>query len=118
MAIANRSTRNPLQTQKDGRLFAIALLKQLERQSASADRFCAYCIVPGDEDAAVRTKPQDPSLMLEFDKVMREGSKDAIAGFFCVMSHVLAHGPECWTFASSFEKYERHGALEDWRLAN
>ena len=98
--------RNPLRTQKDGRLYAIALLENVDAQATSDERFSA--------ERGSREGPQDDMIFRAFERVMYFAKGPAILGFFCVMTDKI--GISSHTPGSSYRHRERRGKLQFWRL--
>lgn len=116
MAKTNRSSKAKhirLRSQKDGRLFAIALLKSLETDVTGV--FASYQRLPGDE-AASRKGPQSDVILRAFERVMYFGTTNALLGFFCVMTDFIGTAQDGYVYPKSFEKWERQGRLQYWRL--
>ncbi len=116
MAKVNRSTRSTsikLRTQKDGRLYAIALLKRIER--VPEGEFASYLRCQPKEDTT-RDGPQSDLILRAFERVMRVGSPQAVLGFFVVMTDFIGSARVGYVRPESFQKWEQRGILQYWRL--
>lgn len=107
---------NPLQTQRDGRLFAIDLLMAAE--TTSADKSCinptadTWAYGAGDTWRPYRSGPQFAGLAPFFFRVFRDGTEEAQRGFIAILSDVLGDdGGKL--HPSEFLEYERRGLNQD-----
>lgn len=129
MAKTNRSSKTKagrvsFHSQRDGRLFAIKFLRGLGKQSD--DEMCAVQKEPwahpglkrmfGDRGsmAIYRKGPQSDFALRAFDRIYSQGTREAILGFFVVMTDYLR--PAGQTYVEAYEKWERAGKLQYWRL--
>lgn len=101
-----------LQTQKDGRRFAISLLKRIEK--IDAGQFSSYRALRGQ--GITRKGPQSDVILRAFERVMHFGRSPAILGFFCVMTDYIGTARDGHVYPETFEKWERQGCLQHWQL--
>lgn len=107
---------NPLQTQRDGRLFAIDALEACE--SHDGDDSCVNPIAPpwgygvGATWEPYRKAPQWDGLAWFFFRVFREGTEDAQKGFIAILTDLLADDG-VHRDAKALLEDERHGLNQD-----
>jgi len=109
-----------LETQKDGRLFAIDLLRRMKRRwgigGTNHDDYSAESIgADSDGEYAYRTGPQSDILLRAFDELATRAKREAILGFHVVLTDFIGSaiagalgGPELYA------ALERDGKLEPW----
>lgn len=101
-----------LRTQKDGRLFAIELLKKIEAMSADSPFSCVDD-GPGDDDGPPFLFPPQSSMIREaFDQIYA-APEDARAGFFVVMTEELGGRGIGHVNLEAYEKWEAEGRMRE-----
>jgi hypothetical protein len=107
--VARMKAKKELRTQKDGRLFAIELLKKIAAESANPPFSCVDS--DSDEDGENPYPAQSPMIREAFDRIF-DAPEEARAGFFVVMTEELggrALGGHI--DISALEKWEAEGRM-------
>ena len=108
-----RKTKTALRTQRDGRLFAIRFLCDLK--NIGSDELCAIQKELSNGKLLVyRKSSQSDFVLRRFETIMRQGTREAVLGFFVVITDFLGH--DSTTDPESYGKWERAGNLQYWRL--
>lgn len=124
MAAAKRSTRkeNALQTEKDGRLFAMAMFAALEEVDVDTMNASSE-----DEDGSTGTmlifrgKGQDATLKQWMDELYARGTPEARNGFYVVLTDYIGSvigGAVPSPASEYYADKEEDGKLEAWGTVN
>lgn len=101
-----------LRTQKDGRLFAIELLKKIAAMSPGAPFSCVDD-APGEDDGPrVPFPPQSSMIREAFDQIYA-APEEARAGFFVVMTEELGGRGVGRVDLEAYEKWEAEGRMRE-----
>lgn len=126
---------NPLQTQRDGMAYAIALLARMQSRwgiGAPQKTQCDYAGwavdkgIPGDpilsQDSVFRTGPQNSMLLQAFDDLNARATRDAILGFHVVWTEwvgsVIAGATPDADYYRSRATWEKLEEMPDYRKPN
>ena len=105
-----------LRTQKDGRMFAVELLKYIEDERSENGAFSIIDREPDPvapkETCVYRTGPQSQAIRRAFDAVYA-APEPARHGFFAVMTDYLGQSPDGHFFPSGYEEWEADGKIHD-----
>jgi hypothetical protein len=100
-----------MRTQKDGRLFAMDLLKRIE-EPAHRGEFSAVDTQDDPEEGTFKFPPQSPMIREAFDRIYA-ADEAARLGFFVVMSEYIGQSVIGHLAEGTLGKWEREGRMRE-----
>jgi hypothetical protein len=109
-----RNTRNRLETQAEGRRFAVAFLKKIRDFKKDNSIFAAATFEEDEHDGPYLTRkgPQSSMIRDAFDRVYA-APEAARKGFFQIITDQLGTAPSGWYDPEGYEQAEERGGLDD-----